>query len=130
MASHSMTAEILGGGDAVKSFRGWSIFAGIAMLLMGTAAVIYTVTATVVSVIAFGWLLRAAGVAQIVYAFQVRGSSGFFLYLLDGLIRGAVGTIIVIYPVAGAAALTLVLMLFTAGLTALYARWKKSEGLA
>lgn len=31
---------------------------------------------------------------------------------------------------AAGSALTLVLMLFTAGLTALYARWKKSEGLA
>ncbi len=31
---------------------------------------------------------------------------------------------------AAGSALTLILMLFTAGLTALYARWKKSEGLA
>jgi spermidine/putrescine transport system permease protein len=31
---------------------------------------------------------------------------------------------------AAGSALTLLLMLFTAGLTALYARWKKSEGLA
>jgi spermidine/putrescine transport system permease protein len=31
---------------------------------------------------------------------------------------------------AEGSALTLILMLFTAGLTALYARWKKSEGLA
>ena len=113
MTSHTMTAEMFGGGsDAVKSYRGWIIFAGIAMLLTGTAAVIYNVTATFASVMAFGWLLMLAGATQIVHAFQVRTWSGFFLYLLDGIIRAAVGTMLVIYPGAGAEALTLLLSLY------------------
>jgi len=112
MTTHTMTADMFGGGESAKSYRGWIIFAGIAMLLTGTAAVIYNVTATFASVIAFGWLLLLAGATQIVHAFQVRSWSGFFLYLLDGIIRAAVGTMLVIYPGIGAEALTLVLSLY------------------
>jgi len=74
--------------------------------------VIYNVTATFASVMAFGWLLMLAGATQIVHAFQVRTWSGAFLYLLDGIIRAAVGTMLVIYPGAGAEALTLLLSLY------------------
>ena len=113
MTSHTMSAAMFGsGGDAVKSYRGWIIFAGIAMLLTGTAAVLYNVTATFASVVAFGWLLMLAGATQIVHAFQVRTWSGFFLYLLDGIIRAAVGTMLVIYPGAGAETITLLLSLY------------------
>lgn len=113
MSSHTMTADtFFGGSDAAKSVRGWVIFAGIVMLVTGGAAVIYDVTATVASVIAFGWLLLLAGITQIVHAFQVRTWSGFFLYLLDGIIRATVGTMLVLYPGAGAEALTLVLSLY------------------
>ena len=112
MTTHTMTADMFGGGESAKSYRSWMILAGIAMLLTGTAAVIYNVTATFASVIAFGWLLLLAGATQIVHAFQVRSWSGFFLYLLDGIIRAAVGTMLVIYPGIGAEALTLVLSLY------------------
>jgi uncharacterized membrane protein HdeD (DUF308 family) len=112
MTSHTMTAEMFGGDDVVKNYRGWIIFAGIAMLVTGTAALIYDVSATTISVIAFGWLLMLAGITQIVHAFQVRSWSGFFLYLLDGIIRTAVGMMMVIYPGAGSEALTLLLSLY------------------
>src|SRR4051812_33691531 len=79
MNSHTMSADALySGGDAAKSVRGWVLFAGITMLLVGATAILYDVTATVASVIAFGWLLMLAGAMQIVHAFQVRSWSGFF----------------------------------------------------
>jgi len=113
MNSGTMAADaFFGGGDATKSVRGWIIFAGVAMLVTGAAAVIYDVTATVASVIAFGWLLMLAGITQVVHAFQVRTWSGFFLYLLDGIIRAVVGTMLVVYPNAGAEAMTLLLSLY------------------
>ncbi len=117
MPSQTMTAGVFESiGDTVRSYRGWVIFAGITSLVLGTAAVIYTGTATIASVVLFGWLLMLAGVMQIVHAFQVRTWSGFFLYLLDGIIRAAVGTLMVLYPGAGAEALTLLLSLyFTVG---------------
>jgi uncharacterized membrane protein HdeD (DUF308 family) len=112
MSSHTMTADGFYGGDAAKSARGWVIFAGVLTLVIGALAVLYDVTATVASVIAFGWLLMFAGAVQIVHAFQVRTWSGFFLYLLDGIIRTAVGTLLVVYPNAGAQSLTLVVCFY------------------
>ena len=113
MTSQTMTSGVFESiGDSARNYRGWVIFAGITSLVLGTAAVIYTGTATIASVVLFGWLLMLAGVMQIVHAFQVRTWSGFFLYLLDGIIRAAVGTLMVLYPGAGAQALTLLLSLY------------------
>jgi len=112
MHSQTMTANAFAGGESEGNVRGWVVFAGIAMLVLGTAAVIYDVTATIVSVVLFGWLLAIAGVMQIVHAFQVRTWSGFFLYLLDGILRATIGTMLVVYPGSGALTLTLLLSFY------------------
>ena len=112
MNSQTLTANALAGGDSVGNVRGWVIFAGITMLVLGTLAIAYDVTATLASVFVFGWLLLLAGVMQIVHAFQVRSWSGFFLYLLDGIIRATVGTLLVAYPGSGAVTLTLMLSVY------------------
>jgi len=113
MRSQTMTADVfVTGGDDARTVRGWVIFAGVTSLVLGAAAVIYDVTATTASVVFFGSLLLLAGIMQIVHAFQVRTWSGFFLYLLDGVIRGAVGAYLVVYPEAGAQTLTLVLSFY------------------
>jgi uncharacterized membrane protein HdeD (DUF308 family) len=62
--------------------------------------------------VVFGSLLMLAGVMQIAHAFQVRTWSGFFLYLLDGIIRTTVGVLLMLYPGSGAQALTLVLSFY------------------
>ena len=112
MSSQTMTAGTFAGGDSKGSFRGWVIFAGILMLVLGTTALIYNMTATVASVVLFGSLLMLAGIIQVAHAFQVRTWSGFFLYLLDGIIRATVGTLLVLYPGSGAQALTLILSFY------------------
>ena len=111
MHSHTMAANPFAGGATEGSVRGWVIFAGVTMLALGIAAVIYDVTATLLSVFLFGALLMVAGIVQIVHAFQVRTWSGFFLYLLDGILRATVGTLLVLYPGSGALTLTLLLSL-------------------
>jgi uncharacterized membrane protein HdeD (DUF308 family) len=112
MSSQTMTADTFAGGESKGHFRGWIIFAGITMLVLGTLAIIYDVTATIATVVLFGWLLMLAGVMQTVHAFQVRTWSGFFLYLLDGILRATVGTLLVVYPDSGALTLTLVLSFY------------------
>jgi uncharacterized membrane protein HdeD (DUF308 family) len=112
MNSQTLTASAFAGGDSKGNLRGWVIFAGITLLVLGTAAVIYDATATLVSVVLFGWLLMLAGLMQIVHAFQVRAWSGFFLYLLDGIIRATAGTLLILYPGSGALTLTLVLSFY------------------
>jgi len=109
---HSQTMSAFASGESDGNIRGRVIFAGITMLVLGTAAVIYDVTATLASVFLFGWLLLLAGAIQVVYAFQVRTGSGFFLYLVDEIIRATVGTLLVVYPGWGALTLTLVLSFY------------------
>jgi len=106
---HSQTMSTLATGESDGNVRGWAIVAGITMVVLGTAAILYDVTATLASVFLFGWLLLLAGAIQTVQAFQVRTWSGFFLYLVDGIIRATVGTLPVAYPGSGALTLTLML---------------------
>jgi uncharacterized membrane protein HdeD (DUF308 family) len=113
MASPTIAASVFDfASDTVKSYRNWITFAGIASLVIGVAAILYDTTATLASVIVFGWLLMFAGILQIWNAFQVRAWSGFFLYLLDGIIRATVGFLLMLYPGSGAEALTLVLSFY------------------
>src|SRR5258708_2325828 len=98
MSSHTMTANDFVGGESKSNIFGWVIFAGIALMALGTVAVIYDVTATVASVILFGSLLLVAGAMQMVHAFQAQGWSGFFLWLLDGVLRATVGILLLLYP--------------------------------
>jgi uncharacterized membrane protein HdeD (DUF308 family) len=53
MSSHTMTANAFAGGDSESNVRGWLTFAGIALLVLGTAAIIYNGTATIASVVVF-----------------------------------------------------------------------------
>jgi uncharacterized membrane protein HdeD (DUF308 family) len=112
MSSQTLPVSAFAGGESDGNLRGWVIFVGITSMLIGAAAMIYDGTATLASVIVFGWLLMLAGVMQMVNAFQVRYWSGFFLYLLDGIIRTVVGALLVLYPGSGAEALTLVLSVY------------------
>jgi len=112
MSSQTMTASAFAADKSEGSFRGWVIFTGITLMVLGTLAVMYDVTATIASVVLFGWLLMVAGIMQIAHAFQVRAWSGFFLYLLDGILRATVGTLLVLYPGSGAQTLTLILSFY------------------
>jgi uncharacterized membrane protein HdeD (DUF308 family) len=109
---YSQTMSALASGESDGNVRGWSICVGGTMLGLGTAAVVYDVTATLASVFLFGWLLLLAGAIQVVQAFQVRSWSGFFFYLLDGIIRATAGTLLLVYPGSGALTLTLVLSFY------------------
>src|SRR5215831_9191284 len=101
MSSQTMTASAFAGGESEGNVRGWVVFAGITLMVAGIAAIVYDGTATVASVVVFGWLLMLAGFLQIGHAFQVRYWSGFFLYLLDGIVRTVVGALLVMYPGSG-----------------------------
>ena len=112
MDPQSMSARSFAGGQSLARVRGWVIFVGIVLLVLGIAAVIYDSTATRISVMLLGWLLVIAGVMQIVHAVQVRSWSGFFLYLLDGILRATVGTLLLLYPGSGALTITLILSFY------------------
>jgi len=106
-----MTADTFAGGDGKGHFQAWAV-AGFLLLALGIAALIYNGTAAIATVFVFGWMLALAGVMEIIHAFQVRDWSGFFLYLVDGILRAVVGTLLMLYPDSGAFALPHVLTFY------------------
>lgn len=107
--SHVTYNPLIAGIDEIRSSWGWFLFLGIALATLGTACIVFDVTATFATVLVFGWLLVISGVFQLFHAFSTGTWSGFFLYLLSALFRGFTGCLLVRYPLLGAESLTLVL---------------------
>ena len=64
---------------------GWFLAFGIGLLALGIAAVMRSVTATIVSMVFFGWLLVLASGIEIAQAVMVGNWAGFFLHLLAAI---------------------------------------------
>ncbi|MBV8137936.1 MAG: HdeD family acid-resistance protein [Deltaproteobacteria bacterium] len=95
--------------DKIHDSWGWFVALGIAFMVLGAVCIIGDVTATLVSVLAFGWLLVIGAVAALVQSFRTREWSGFFLYFLTALLRGFTGYLLIRYPFSGEVGLTLLL---------------------
>lgn len=102
---------------------GWFLAFGIILVLLGIAAVVRAVTATVASMVFFGWLLLFSGIIEFVHAFMVGKWAGFFLHILAALLFGTTGALMVFRPVISAEAVTFVMSVFflVAGLYQLFA---------
>ena len=102
---------------------GWFLAFGIILMLLGIAAVVRAVTATVASMVFFGWLLLFSGIIEFVHAFMVGKWAGFFLHILVALLFGITGALMVFRPVISAEAVTFVMSVFflVAGLYQLFA---------
>src|SRR5438874_6312101 len=96
----------------VRSSWGWFLGLGVLLIFLGTACVVGDVTATFTTVLVLGWILLFSGVVTLVHAFRNHTGSGFLLSLLSALFRGFTGYLLIRYPLAGAASLTLILASF------------------
>jgi uncharacterized membrane protein HdeD (DUF308 family) len=103
---------VISGLNEIRRSWGWFLALGILFMLFGVACILGDITATLATVLFFGWLLLVSGVVALFYAFGTRTWSGFFFYLLSALLRGFTGYLLIRYPGAGAAGLTLVLASF------------------
>jgi uncharacterized membrane protein HdeD (DUF308 family) len=88
---------------------GWFLAFGIVLLLLGIAAVARSVTATVASMVFFGWLLMFASLIEFVNAFLVGKWAGFFPHMLLAILFGITGLLMVMKPVISAEAVTFVM---------------------
>ena len=91
---------------------GWFLAFGIVLLVLGIAAIVRAVTATVVSIVFFGWVLVFAGAVQFVDAFLVGNWAGFFLHLLMAILLAITGLLMLIRPVISAEAVTFLMSMF------------------
>ena len=91
---------------------GWFLIFGIALLLLGIAAVARSFAATVASMVFFGWLLVLASLIEFVDAFMVGQWAGFFSHVLLAILFGIVGLLMVLKPLISAEAVTLLMSVF------------------
>jgi uncharacterized membrane protein HdeD (DUF308 family) len=96
----------------VVQYWGWFLVFGIGLLVLGIAAVVRSVLATVATMLFFGWLLVLASGIEIAQAVLVGHWAGFFHHLLAAILFGVVGLILVTRPVISAEALTIFMALF------------------
>lgn len=104
------------GMEEVRKSWAWLLGLGILLIVLGVVCVGTARTATTVSILVFGWILLFSGVAWFVGAFQAWSWGGVFLYLLNAIIRGVTGYLLIRHPDAGAEAVTILLAsLFVVG---------------
>jgi len=86
---------------------------GILMLIGGFLAITLPLASGIGVAIVIGWLLLISGVWHLLFGFRSgSGIGGFLWQLLLAIVYGAAGLMILLYPVAGVASLTLVLATF------------------
>ena len=100
--------------DMLSQHWGWFLAWGLALVALGVLAVVYSVSATLLSVIFFGALLTISGVVIIFDSFKSSWGnwSEFFLHLGMGLLYLIAGVILIKGPVMGSITLTLILAVF------------------
>jgi uncharacterized membrane protein HdeD (DUF308 family) len=99
----------MAGIEEVGKSWGWLLALGTLLMVLGIVCVGTARTATTVSVFAFGWILVFSGLIWFVSAFQARSWGGVFLYMLNAIIRGATGYVLLRHPDAGAVGITMLL---------------------
>jgi uncharacterized membrane protein HdeD (DUF308 family) len=107
---------LVAGLEEVRKSWGWFLVLGIVLVLLGVVCVGKAQGATTFSILTLGWVLAFSGVVWLVNAFRALSWQGFFLYLLNAIIRGVAGYLLIRHPDAGAAGVTMLLAsLFVVG---------------
>ncbi len=96
----------------IIQYWGWLLAFGIGVLVLGIAAIVRAVAATVVSMLFFGWLLVLASGIEIAQAVMVGHWAGFFLHLLAAVLFGVTGLLIVMRPLISAEVATVFMAMF------------------
>jgi uncharacterized membrane protein HdeD (DUF308 family) len=98
--------------EALSRNWGWLLALGILMIILGVFAIGAPVVATIAFQVMLGWLLVIGGIAEAIHAFMAQSWRGFLFELLSAILYVVVGVLLLINPVLGAAALTLLLAVF------------------
>ena len=95
--------------EQIRKSWGWFLVFGILLTVLGVVCVGKAQTATTFSILALGWVLMISGVVWLINSFYAFNWQGFFMYLLNAIIRGVTGYLLVRHPDAGAQGVTMVL---------------------
>lgn len=91
--------------------KNWKTFLalGIVLVVVGFLAIGAATVTSFVTLLFVAITLIIAGITKLVYSFWARQWSGFFVSLLSGLLYTVIGVLFLAKPVAGLAALTLMI---------------------
>ncbi len=96
----------------MAQYWGWFLAFGISLSMLGVVAVARSVTATIVSMLFFGWLLVFACGIEVAQAILVGHWAGFFHHLVAAILFGVTGFLIVTRPLLGAEVATVLMAVF------------------
>ena len=100
---------------AQKTLRDhWGLFLteGIILVVLGMAAILVPVLASVVIAVFLGWLFAVGGIVGLIATFMGRRAPGFWWALISALVALAAGLALIGWPIMGAASVTFVLTAF------------------
>jgi uncharacterized membrane protein HdeD (DUF308 family) len=95
-------------GDLKKNW-GWLLALGIILLILGFIGLGMEIALTVASILFLGVLLLIAAVAQIIHAFKGKGWKSIGLHILNAILYGVAGVVIIIDPLIASIVFTLAL---------------------
>jgi uncharacterized membrane protein HdeD (DUF308 family) len=92
----------------------WKLFLveGILLVILGIAAIMLPVVATLAFTLVIGWLFLISGIVGLVTTFWMRHAPGFWWALLSAAIGIVAGVLLLSQPLTGTLSLTLVLIAF------------------
>lgn len=92
----------------------WGLFLaeGIILVVLGMAAILVPVLASVVVAIFLGWLFAVGGIVGLIATFMGRRAPGFWWALVSALVAVMAGAALLGWPVAGAISVTAILTAF------------------
>jgi uncharacterized membrane protein HdeD (DUF308 family) len=99
-------------GEAIARLDGkWAAITafGVLLVVLGVAALVFSLIATIVTVTLNGILFLIAGGAEISIGLHSRDWGRFFLWVVGGLVYIAAGILCIVNPVFASAAMTLLL---------------------
>src|SRR6202167_2545434 len=92
----------------------WQLFLveGVVLIVLGVAAIIVPVIATLAFTLVIGWLFLISGGVGLVTTFWMRNAPGFWWALLSAVVAIAAGVVLLLWPINGVLSLTLLLIVF------------------
>lgn len=93
-------------------YWGWFLAFGVGLVALGIAAIARCFTATVASMLFFGWLLLIGCGIEVAQAVLVGQWAGFFYHLLAAILFGVTGFFFVTRPKISAEVATMVMAMF------------------
>ena len=106
---NAISSRFAAGIEEIRKSWIWFLVFGIVLMVLGAACIAKSQTATTFSILALGWVLAISGVVWLVGAFQTWSWGGFFVYLLNAIIRCVTGYLLIRHPDAGAEAVTMII---------------------